>query len=237
MDPQLLTDLRTEQEQLAGELEGIETGWSLATPAQGWTVADTVAHLLVAERAAFLALTAGIDPLESGLRASDTHPGGDALLAAWRSACAETAGAFAVKDDAGRVPWGGRSMSTRSLATARLMECWAHGLDCLAALCREPVPSGRLRHIAWLGHRTLPFAFAVAGVTAPADPSRLRLELTGPAGETWGVGPADSPEILSGPALDWCRIVTHRLRPGDPMRLDAQGDLAAAALRHARAFL
>ncbi len=237
MDPLLLADLQAEQAQLAAALEGIGAGWTLATPAQGWTVTDTVNHLLVAEQAALLALTLDIDPLASGLRSSDTPLAGDALLAVWQSACTEVAGAFADKADGDRVPWGGRHMAARSLATARLMECWAHGLDCLAALGREPIPTARLRHIARLGYRTLPYAFAVAGVTPPADPARLRLELSGPDGEAWTLGPGESTDTVTGPALDWCRVVTQRVRPGDPMRLVAHGELAASAVQHARAFL
>ena len=237
MDPDLLADLRAEQTVLLTALDGIGEGWDLPTPAEGWTVHDTVAHLYVAERAALLSVSHGVDPLESGIRASYTQLPGDALLAAWATAAAEVVESFAARDDSDRVPWGGRTMSARSLATARLMECWAHGLDCLAALERTAPATPRLRHIAWLGYRTLPYAFAVAGVVAPADPATLRIELNGPNGQLWTFGPSGSAERITGPALDWCRVATHRLRPGDPMRLSGQGELAALALSHARAFL
>ena len=237
MDPDLLADLRAEQGSLLAALDGIGAGWDRATPAQGWTVRDTVAHLLVAERAAALSVRRGVDPLESGLRASDTQLPGDALLATWRAAATEAADAFAARDDSDRVPWGGRAMSVRSLATARLMECWAHGLDCLAALNRPVAATARLRHVAWLGYRTLPYAFGVARMIPPADPAGLRLELEGPGGQLWTFGPPESAERIIGPALDWCRVATQRLRPGDPMTLSAEGELAVLALRHARAFL
>ena len=104
------------------------------------------------------------------------------------------------------------------------MEVWAHGLDCLAALSRPSVPSPRLRHIAWLGHKTLPHAFAVEGMTPPADPAELRLEVRSPDGtEIWAFGPSGSRHRLTGPAIDWCRVSTRRLRPGDPCRLQAGG--------------
>jgi uncharacterized protein (TIGR03084 family) len=237
MDPQLLADLRAEQAVLVAALDGIGEGWDRPTPTEGWKVRDTVAHLLVAERAAILSVSRGIDPLESGIRASDAELSGGALLEAWRIAAAEAADAFAARGDSDRVPWGGRAMSARSLATARLMECWAHGLDCLAALHQPTIATARLRHVAWLGYRTLPYAFSVAGVIPPADPASLRLELDGPCGQVWTFGPPESAERVTGPALDWCRVATHRLRPGDPMRLAAQGELAVLALRHARAFL
>jgi uncharacterized protein (TIGR03084 family) len=237
MDPHLLTDLRAEHAVLLAALDGIGEGWGRPTPAEGWTVRDTVAHLCVAERAATLSVSRGIDPLDSGIRESSTQLPDGALLSAWRTAAAEAADAFAARHDSDRVPWGGRVMSVRSLATARLMECWAHGLDCLAALNRPATATARLRHIAWLGYRTLPYAFGVAGVVAPADPSVLRLELEGPGGQLWTFGPPESAERISGPALDWCRVATHRRRSGDPMRLCAEGELAVLALRHARAFL
>lgn len=237
MDRELLADLRAEQAVLLAALDGIGEGWDRLTPAEGWTVRDTVAHLCVAERAAMLSVSRGVDPLEIGLRASFTELSGDALLAAWQTAATEAADAFSARGDSDRVPWGGRAMSVRSLATARLMECWAHGLDCLAALNRATTATPRLRHIAWLGYRTLPYAFGVAGVVPPADPSTLRIELDGPSGQLWSFGPPESAERITGPALDWCRVATHRLRPGDPMCLSAQGALAVLALRHARAFL
>jgi uncharacterized protein (TIGR03084 family) len=237
MDPHLLADLRAEQSVLLAALDGSGEGWELPTPAEGWTVRDTVAHLCVAERAAVLSVSRGIDPLESGLGGSDSQLPGDAVLAAWRAAAAEAADAFAMRADSDRVPWGGRTMSVRSLATARIMECWAHGLDCLAALNQPTIATTRLRHIAWLGYRTLPYAFSVAGVVTPADPASLRIELDGPNGQVWTFGPPESAERISGPALDWCRVATHRLREGDPMRLASQGELAVLALRHARAFL
>ncbi len=241
MEPDLLADLRAEQavlqDALQTALQDVGEGWDSPTPAAGWTVRDTVAHLLVSERAAVLSVSRGIDPLESGLRASFTQLPDEALLAEWRATAAGAADAFAARQDSDRVPWGGRTMSARSLATARLMECWAHGLDCFAALHRPVTATPRLRHIAWLGYRTLPYAFTVAGVTPPAEPATLRFELAGPDGQRWAFGPPESSERVTGPAIDWCRVATHRLRPGDPMRLSADGALAALALQHARAFL
>jgi uncharacterized protein (TIGR03084 family) len=237
MDPHLLADLGAEQAVLLGALDGIGKGWDRPTPAAGWTVRDTVAHLCVAEQAATLSVSRGIDPLESGIGASYAQLSDDALLEAWRSATVEAADAFARRRNSDRVPWGGRTMSVRSLATARLMECWAHGLDCFAALNQPTTATARLRHIVWLGYRTLPYAFNVAGVIPPADPASLRIELDGPSGQHWTFGPPESAERLTGPALDWCRVATHRLRLGDPMCLSAQGELAELALRHARAFL
>ena len=43
--------------------------------------------------------------------------------------------------------------------------------------------------------------------------------------------------VVQGSAGDWCRVATHRFRGSTPPDLVADGALAVAALRVARAFL
>jgi enediyne biosynthesis protein E11 len=185
----------------------------------------------VSERAATASVREGRDPLAGGHEPHDAG-GHDNLLAAWRDAREATLSSFASVDDRDRVPWGGQAMAARSLATARLMETWAHGLDCFAAFDVPAVDTARLRHVAWLGWKSLPHAFAVAGVEASAAPESLRVELLAPDGTNeWAYGP-----VVQGGAGEWCRVVTRRLRDREP-RLVAQGPLASQTLRVARAFL
>ena len=54
------------------------------------------------------------------------------------------------------------------MATARLMETWAHGLDVADALGVKRPATARLRSIAHIGVRTRDFAFAVNGLAAAA---------------------------------------------------------------------
>ena len=62
-----------------------------------------------------------------------------------------------------KIPWFGPPMSAASMATARLMETWAHGQDVADALGRaSAMPTARLRHVAHLGVRTRDFAYRVA---------------------------------------------------------------------------
>jgi uncharacterized protein (TIGR03084 family) len=119
------------------------------------------------------------------------------------------------------------------------METWAHGLDCFAAAGRAPVDTDRLVHVAWLGWKTLPFAFATGGVAPPDDPARLRIELVAPSGAAWAFGPdpVAAAATVRGPASTWCRVVTHRLRPAAPDDLELDGALAVAAHAVARAYL
>jgi uncharacterized protein (TIGR03084 family) len=236
----VLDDLRAEQVVLDDLLAASGAGdWQRPTPADGWTITDTVRHLLVAERAATRSVRDGIDFVGDATGAEAASPPREhgELLAAWREARTSTLDAMCSRALDERVPWGGRTMSVRSLATARLMETWAHGLDCFAAVDAVAVDTDRLVHVAWLGRQTLPYAFAVAGEDPPAPPELLRVELDAPSGDQWSFGPTDSPHVVRGPAGTWCRVVTHRLRAPAPNDLLATAGLAADSVRVARAYL
>jgi uncharacterized protein (TIGR03084 family) len=239
-DRALLADLDAEQQSLDDLLASLDdTDWAAPTPAAGWTVHDTVAHLALAELLAHASVVDERDPVGSGPFPFQAPAAPAALLDSWRSARHATLAAFAARDDRDRVPWGGRRMAVRSLATARLMETWAHGLDCFAAVGRAPVDTDRLVHVARLGWRSLPVAFAVAGESPPAPPEELRVELRAPSGARWEFGPdaGEAAARVRGDASVWCRVVTHRWRAPEPAPLECAGDLATAAVRVARAFL
>ena len=58
----MLDDLRDEQSVLDDLLAALDAGaWQRPTPADGWTITDTVRHLLVAERAATRSVRDGSD--------------------------------------------------------------------------------------------------------------------------------------------------------------------------------
>jgi uncharacterized protein (TIGR03084 family) len=63
----------------------------------------------------------------------------------------------------------------------------------------------------------------------------IRVELTGPHGDTWTWGPADAADVVSGPALDFCLVVTQR-RHVDDTSLVVKGPLAADWIAIAQAF-
>ena len=126
-------------------------------------------------------------------------------------------------------------MRPPSFVTARLMETWAHSLDVHTAMDREIVDTDRLRHVAWIGFRALPYACSVAGVAPPDAP--IRVELTLPSGATWSFGPADAENRITGPASEFCRVFVQRMRAEDATELAAEGEAAALALRVARSFL
>ncbi|MGH9005713.1 MAG: TIGR03084 family metal-binding protein, partial [Acidimicrobiia bacterium] len=158
---------------------------------------------------------------------------GPDVLAWWRQARAGLSEVMDKVDPSARAPWFGPPMAMPTLLTARLMETWAHGEDVAEALGVKRLPTARLRHIAHLGVRTRAFAYAMRGVAMPAVD--IRVELAGPGGETWTWGDDAAPDRVSGPVVDFCRVVTRRRHPSDTA-LVAEGDAATAWLSIAQAF-
>ena len=119
------------------------------------------------------------------------------------------------------------------MATARLMETWAHGLDVADALGVRRPATARLRSVAHIGVRTRDFAFTVHGLTPPAEP--FHVELSGPDGELWSWGPQDAAQTVTGPAEDFCMLVTQRRAPRE-LDVVAVGPDAQKWLTIAQAF-
>ncbi|MFC9911530.1 TIGR03084 family metal-binding protein [Streptomyces sp. NPDC059862] len=243
----VLDDLRAESDELDRLVaESSPERWTLPTPAPGWTIAHQIAHLAWTDRSALLAVTdedGFRDLVEQALAAPDTFVDQGAeeaarlppaeLLSRWREGRTALDEALRKAPPGARFPWYGPPMSAASLATARLMETWAHGLDVADALGVTRAPTDRIRHIAWLGVRTRDFAFGVHGLPAPTDP--VRVELRSPSGELWVYGPEDAPQRLTGPALDFCLLVTQRAHRAD-LALRAEGPDADRWLDIAQAF-
>ena len=128
-------------------------------------------------------------------------------------------------------------MSARAFGTLRLMETWAHGLDIKDAMEGlltfdeeedDPIAdTSRIRHVAWLAHRMLPYAFFPEG--------GIRVELMGPKYSRWVYGPADADNVIKGIAGEWCRIAVHRLDYG-ATSLKAEGENAETALKVVRTY-
>jgi uncharacterized protein (TIGR03084 family) len=242
----IITDLRDESQSLDALVAPLaDPDWSQQTPAVGWTITHQIAHLAWTDAAALLAITdpaafdemvrrAAADPasfVDNGaLEFLDEPP---ALLARWRAGRAALAAALETVPSGVKVPWYGTAMSSTSMATARIMETWAHGLDVADTLGVTREPTARLRHIAFLGHRTLGFSFAAHGRPIPDQP--VRLELAGTDGTQWTFGPEDASNRVTGPALDFCLLVTQRRHRSD-LALLATGPVADEWLDVAQAF-
>jgi uncharacterized protein (TIGR03084 family) len=241
----LIGDLRAESADLRRVLR--PGGWDAPTPAEGWTVRDQITHLAWFDEAAVRAVTkpeAFRDEAAAGgldtnrLVAERRSMPGEEVLTWFAEARDRLTAVLAAADPAVRIPWYGPDMSLASFTTARLMETWAHGEDVADGLraagfdvVREP--SARLRHVAEIGVRTLPWSFTVHGRPVPRAP--VRVELTLPGGDPWTAGPDGAEDVVRGPALDFCLVVTQRRHPAD-VNLEVSGPVAREWIGIAQAF-
>src|SRR6266566_1387532 len=245
---EVLADLTAEADELEATVAGLTTAaWALPTPAPGWTIAHQIAHL--ASTDAMVTLAAA-DPAEFERRMPQAGDDFDAviqaglteqlsgspdeLLARWRVQRAAVRDALAAVPPGRRVPWLVMPMSAASLATTRLMEVFAHGQDIADALGLIRGPADRIHHVARLGVRTRDFSFLARGLTPPAQ--EFRVELTAPSGALWVFGPDGAPQRVSGPAADFCLLVTRR-RHRDDLALAAAGPEADRWLDIAQAYV
>jgi uncharacterized protein (TIGR03084 family) len=220
------------------------------TPSPGWSVADQLAHLAYFDRNAALAIEQPeefVGTITALLEAASASSDGmdrftlDAyrnlpaaeLLAQWRQGREELRRAAATLTDEDRVQWYGPSMSARSFLTARLMEVWAHGDDICAALHIERPPTDRIRHVAQLGVITRAWSYLNRGLEPPE--TEVSVTLTAPSGEVWAWGAAAADSTISGPAVDFCLVVTQRRNLADT-RLAVVGDAAQEWMQLAQAF-
>jgi len=241
-------DLAAEQERLESILASLDEA-QLASPsgAEGWTVADVVLHLAQAEEMVAasierrdLSAVPGAQPgntveeRAAAMVRAQRRDGGPAaaVFERWQRARMASLAALRGADQDQPVEWVAGPVKPATLATTRLTEHWAHGLDITGPLGIDFPDTQRLRHVAWLAHRTLPYALALGG----EPPAEVRSELTAPDGaEVWRYGPGDAGSSISGTAGDFCRVAVRRLDPASSA-LHADGPHGPTALRWLRTY-
>jgi uncharacterized protein (TIGR03084 family) len=246
----LLDDLVAEEADLDAIVAPLDdAGWATPTPAVGWDVRDSIAHLAYAEDLAstgatdadafqvrleelVTSLASDPDGLDAMLVGEGRSRSGAQVLAWWRSSRAKTIDALRGHEPKTRLPWIAGPMSAMSFATARMMETWAHGQDVADGLGGQRTLTPRLRHIADIGYRTRPHAYRGRGMDLPDDD--VRVELAAPDGSTWSWGESAT-DVVRGPALDFCLVVTQRRNPADTA-LEVTGPLATEWIGIAQAF-
>ncbi len=231
-------DLEAEQDRLGDILARLsDAQWAAASLAPGWTVRDVVLHLAQGEEMAVARLSgapnpAAHDPAQAqhGQQAQRDQDGQDgrtveqimaALVEAdpatpaqalrrWQQARGAAMDLLRAADPQRRIEWAAAPLKPAALATTRLAEHWTHGLDVTGPLGVDFPDTARLRHVAWLAHRMLPYAYGLAGQPA----AEIRAELTAPDGTTtWEFGPPDAASAITGDAGVFCRVAAQRLPP------------------------
>ena len=147
--------------------------WQAESGADGWSVADVVLHLAQSDEAVAasadgadhrqdVAAAGTVDGWAARMvEAERTTP--DLVFARWREARDTAVEALRTADPGLPLPWVGGPVKPATLTTTRLAEYWAHGLDITDPLGIDFPDTDRLRHIAWLAHRTLPYALSRGG--------------------------------------------------------------------------
>jgi enediyne biosynthesis protein E11 len=233
-----------EVDQLVADLS--ERQWRLPTPAPGWSIAHQVAHLTATFRMAalaasdaarFTAMTATLsDDFTANVAAAmapylnDPPP---VLLARWRAERQAAQRALAAVPPGQTVPWLVRPLPGPVLAAAGMMELFGHGQDISDALGVTRTHTDRIRHLVAFGVRTWDFGYLARGSTPPD--AAFRFEITAPSGAVWQFGPADAEEVICGPAVDFCLLVTRRRHHAD-LGVRATGEHAERWLELAQAY-
>jgi uncharacterized protein (TIGR03084 family) len=241
----LAADLAAESAVTRALIAGLdEAGWHTPTPAAGWDIGDQISHLAyfdevtvqsATDPAGFTAALAAagntVDPDAIAERFRDRT--GAQLLAWFDTARTDLLNTFKNLDPRARLPWFGPAMSAASSLTARIMETWAHTQDIADALGVTREPTGRLRHVAHIGVGARAFSYAVHGQRLPD--TLVRIELEAPDGAPWTWGPPGAADRVTGPALDFCLLVTQR-RHRDDLGLVIEGPAATEWMAIAQAF-
>jgi uncharacterized protein (TIGR03084 family) len=220
--------LATQQDELSGLLDGLsDAGWHAPTRCVGWDVADVVLHLAQTDEMAIGSATGRVTAvaaeLEEGVWPAAASVDDAAalmvererglstaeLLFRWSSGAARLLDVLDGMDLSARVTWVAGELSARTLATTRLAETWIHTGDVASALGVTLPPTDRLRPIARLAWRTLPYAFASAGRTLTGP---VAFRLVSPGGEAWDFLP-EEPAVttIRGSAADLCAVAARRV--------------------------
>ena len=250
MDPTVAA-LEAQQAELANIMDGMtETDWRTPTRCEGWDTSAVILHLAQSDEMAVASATGqfprsadsgtarweGTQSVDEGVAQMVERERGIGIVDLrdrWTSTAKELVRVLDQMDLSTRVPWVAGDLSARTLATTRLAETWIHAGDVGDAIGMPLEQTGRLRLVARLAWRTLPYAFASAGRTM-AGPVAFRL--TSPDGEPWDFVPEEpATTTITGPAADLCTVAARRTDPS-VTSLHGEGPDAATVLALVRTY-
>jgi len=242
-------DLLAEFEELTSVLETLsEEQWQQKTPFKSWSIYDQVEHLHFFDLQGLSAIQQPqiFEPFveqfkqksktQSFVEIAREHIGLQSpqqLLTKWSATYLELIDNLQKLPIEEKISWFGPPMSPLSFISARLMETWAHGQSILDSLKIARSGTNRLYYIAELGIKT--FSWSFKGKSIPVPEVKPYVELTSPTGEIWRWNDPLSKEKISGPALDFCQVVTQTRNAADTS-LIIQGKHAQQWLDIAQCF-
>ena len=225
--------------------------WARPTCCEGWDVASVLAHLALTDEGATASARGEFDHHHDGLLGTGERQtvsvddaaaaqveavraaGGEEIRRRWHDSSETMRAVLQAGDPHTRVTWVAGKLSLQTLATTRLSECWIHTDDIADALGVELQPTDRLRYIARLAWRTLPYAFQRAEMTMHGP---VAMDLVGPNGEQWRFDPDRAAvTTIRGSATEFCGVAGRRLDPA-ATNLVATGADAEAVLRLVRTY-
>lgn len=228
-----------------------EPGWQRPSQCEGWTIADVVTHLAQTDAMAIASLRdqfveflaeVGRDlppatSVDEGVESMVSRERGTPVAEVrerWQTAAATLVESLRSTDPHKRVQWVVGELSAQTLATTRLAECWIHTGDVAYGLGVNLEPTERLKHIARLAWRTLPYAFATAGRELSGP---VAFRLTGPGGDRWDFLPTsgEATTTITGDALELCLVAGRRVA-ADATSLQGSGPDAAAVVELVRTY-
>ena len=216
------------------------TAWDAASPCEGWTNRDVMAHLAAQDTAAAQLMGGGAaEEFEAFRAANDGEFWVDGfndwavrvrsevptreILTTWGRAAGiflEHAADLTDEDwRTRRLPWVAGEIGVRYLIQSRVVEWWVHGEDVRLGGGLEP----NLQH--WpiyltndLAIRMLPYALGLAGLTFPGASARVDLEGVGGGSWHWGLAAGESPDadkkpdaFIEGRAYAFCLVASRRV--------------------------
>lgn len=248
---EIVAALADQDDELAGLLtRRSDADWQRPTPCEGWTVADVVLHVAQTNELAIASVDGSFPEVAANLVGGAARPGNvddaaaamvelerdtsaEAVFDRWKTAADRFLEVVAKSDLHERVPWVAGQLSVRTLVATRLSETWIHTTDVADAFGVSLAPTERLRHVARLAWRTLPYAFSRSGkqLSGPVE-----LDLRGPDGDAWELVP-DEPAVTTvrGEGAELCLVAARRLTPAETS-LRAEGPDADAVLELVRTY-
>ena len=247
----ILAALAEQQAELDSLINPVDdAGWATPSRCPGWSVGDVILHLAQTNDMALASLRHQLDAfyartLEGLPPSANVDDGAGAMVdkergalsnadlyARWKDGVSSMAGEFARADPHDRVPWVAGTLSAHTLATTRLAETWIHTNDVRFGLTGQTTHPPRIKHIARLAWRTLPYAFARAGRSMNGS---VRFELDTSIGEVWVFGDDSAETTLRGPVHELLEVAAQRANASDTS-LTAEGPDADGALELVRTF-